>query len=56
MITREQALKLLEEKVSNVNLRKHMWATEACRRSSAVEQRFRKAFTCKLFWGVGVKV
>lgn len=35
MITREEALKLLEEKVSNVNLRKHMWSTEACLRALA---------------------
>jgi len=30
MITRDEALKLVEEKVTNVNLRKHMWCTEAC--------------------------
>jgi putative nucleotidyltransferase with HDIG domain len=35
MITREEALKLVEGKVSNVNLRKHMWATEACLRALA---------------------
>lgn len=35
MITREEAFKLVEEKVSNVNLRRHMWATEACLRALA---------------------
>lgn len=35
MITREEAIKLVEEKVSNVNLRKHMLATEACMRALA---------------------
>lgn len=35
MITREEAFKLVEEKVSNVNLRKHMWSTEACLRALA---------------------
>lgn len=30
MITREEALKLVERKISNVNLRKHMLCTEAC--------------------------
>jgi len=32
MIIREEALKLVEEKIANVNLRKHMWSTEACLR------------------------
>jgi len=35
MITREEALKLLEEKVSNVNLRKHMLASEVCLKALA---------------------
>jgi len=35
MITREEAFKLVEEKIKNVNLRKHMWSTEACLRSIA---------------------
>jgi putative nucleotidyltransferase with HDIG domain len=35
MITREDALRLVEEKISNVNLRKHMRATEACLRALA---------------------
>lgn len=35
MITREEALKLVEEKVSNANLRKHMFATEACLKALA---------------------
>lgn len=30
MITRNEAMKLVEEKIANVNLRKHMWCTEAC--------------------------
>ncbi|MBN2380796.1 HDIG domain-containing protein [candidate division WOR-3 bacterium] len=35
MITRDEAFELVEEKVSNVNLRKHMWSTEACLRALA---------------------
>jgi putative nucleotidyltransferase with HDIG domain len=35
MITRKDALKLVEEKIENVNLRKHMWCTEACLRALA---------------------
>ncbi|MBD3286928.1 HD domain-containing protein [candidate division WOR-3 bacterium] len=34
-MTREEALKLVVERVSNVNLRKHMWSTEACLRAIA---------------------
>lgn len=30
MITREEALKMVDEKVSNVNLKKHMYAVAAC--------------------------
>ncbi len=36
MISREEALKLVEERVSNVNLRKHMWCTEVCLRALAL--------------------
>jgi len=35
MITREDAVKLLEERITKVNLRKHMLATEACLRALA---------------------
>jgi putative nucleotidyltransferase with HDIG domain len=35
MLTREDASRLVEEKVSNVNLRKHMWCTEACLKALA---------------------
>ncbi len=40
MITRDEALKLIEEKIANVNLRKHMWCTEAC--LAALAPRFGK--------------
>jgi putative nucleotidyltransferase with HDIG domain len=35
MITRVEALKLVELKISNINLRKHMWCTEVCLKAFA---------------------